>query len=257
MKIITIPCAADNYVYLIICEESGAVGVVDPCEAGPVLERLEKEGLELRAILATHHHGDHVEGIGELRERFPAAVVLGHKSDVGRIEGLSDGLETGQRIELGRLEGRALHTPGHTRGGISYLFGDSIFTGDTLFAAGCGRLFEGTPAMMYDSLHRVIGELPESSKVYFGHEYTEANLRFAQWVEPDNPEAMKKLEEVGRLRREGRFTTPTTLGEEWLTNPFMRCDSATIRQKVKEEDPGNDLSPVSVLAMVRTMKDSF
>lgn len=257
MKVIPVPCLSDNYAYLVVCEATGTAAVVDPSEAGPVAARVKKEGVTLKAILNTHHHWDHIGGNNELIEKFGALAVYGHNSDQGRIDGLTNGLETGDVFSFGELEVKALHNPGHTSGAVSYVIEDNVFTGDTMFAGGCGRLFEGTPANMYTSLCKVIGGLPESTKVYFGHEYTENNLRFAQAVEPGNGAVREKLAAVKKTRASGGFTTPSTLAEEWRTNPFMRVDSDEIKARVKQEEPANDLSPESVLGVVRRMKDSF
>jgi hydroxyacylglutathione hydrolase len=257
MRVIPSPCLSDNYAYLVVCERGGQAGIVDPSEAGPVLAALEREGVSPVAILNTHHHGDHTGGNKGLLSRFPKLAVYGHASDKGRIDGLTHGVEAGSRLTLGRLEVRVLHNPGHTSGAVSYVVEDAVFTGDTLFAAGCGRLFEGTPAMMFHSLHAVIGALPEATRVFFGHEYTENNLRFALSVEPDNRAAQERLDAVRRLRAGGGFSTPTTLAEEWRTNPFLRTDSPTIHAAVRKADPRNDLSPVAVLAAVRKMKNRF
>lgn len=257
MKVTPIPCWNDNYAYLVVCEDTNEAGIVDPTDAVPVMAEVEKSGVSLKAILNTHHHHDHIGGNQELLQRWPGLTVYGHQSDKGRIDGQTRFLETGDVFQLGKLEVRGLHNPGHTTGAISYVIADAVFTGDTLFAAGCGRLFEGTPAMMHESLCTVIGGLPESTKVYFGHEYTEANLRFAAHVEPGNADTTRRLSDVKKLRAEGKFTTPSTLAQEWRTNPFMRSDSAAIRSLVKKNDPGNDLSPVNVLGAVRAMKDDF
>lgn len=257
MKVIPVPCLSDNYAYLVVCEASGTAGIVDPSEAAPVAACVAKEGVTLKAILNTHHHWDHIGGNNELIARFGALAVYGHNSDQGRIDGLTNGLESGDEFTLGELKVKALHNPGHTSGAVSYVIEDAVFTGDTMFAGGCGRLFEGTPAHMFASLNKVIGGLPESTKVYFGHEYTENNLRFAQTIEPGNGAARDKLEAVKKTRATGGFTTPSTLGEEWRTNPFMRCDSEEIKARVKQEEPGNDLSPSAVLGVVRRMKDNF
>jgi len=257
MKVIPIPCLSDNYAYLVVCEATGHAGVVDPSEAAPVAARVEKEGVELKAILNTHHHWDHIGGNKELLKRYGGLKVYGHVSDRGRIDGQTEALETGDTFLLGKLECRAMHNPGHTSGAVSYAIEDGVFTGDTMFAAGCGRLFEGTPAMMYESLNKVIGSLPKETHVYFGHEYTENNLRFALAVEPGNRAVHEKLAQVHQMRAAGRFTTPSTLAEEWSTNPFMRCDSEEIRARVKQEDPSNDLSPAAVLGVIRRLKDNF
>jgi len=257
MRIIPIPCLSDNYSYLVICEETGEAGIVDPAESKPVLAAIAHEGIQPKAILNTHHHWDHIGGNKELIERFPGLRVYGHHSDRGRIEGQTDWLEMGDSFQIGKLEVKALHNPGHTTGGISYLVQDAVFTGDTLFAGGCGRLFEGTAAMMHRSLHEVLGGLPENTRVYFGHEYTEANLRFAHHIEPDNNEIKERMASVRKLRAEGRFSTPSTIGEERQTNPFMRCDQPAVIASATEEEPNSGESPEEVLAIVRRMKDSF
>ncbi len=257
MKVIPIPCLSDNFAYLLVCEDTGEAGVVDPSEAPPVLEAVQSAGVRLTAILNTHHHWDHIGGNNALLAAHPGLAVYGHASDKGRIDGQTQFLETGDTFSLGKRTVRTLHNPGHTSGAVSYVVEDCVFTGDTMFAGGCGRLFEGTPAMMYTSLCETIGSLPEQTKVYFGHEYTEANLRFAAHVEPDNAAVAQRLDAVRAQRAQGEFTTPSTLAEEWRTNPFMRVDSATIQAAVSKADPGNDLSPAEVLRVVRELKNSF
>lgn len=257
MKIVPIPCLSDNYAYLVICEDTGQAGVVDPSEAAPVIKAIGQEGITLTAILNTHHHWDHIGGNNELLAAYQGLKVYGHASDKGRIDGQTEFLNHGDKFTLGKLEFQAIHNPGHTSGAVSFVTGDAVFTGDTMFAGGCGRLFEGTPANMFKSLNEVIGGLPPETRVFFGHEYTANNLRFAAQVEPDNQAVRDKLARVEKLRAKGQFSTPSTLAEEWDTNPFMRSGSATIQSSVKQSDPGNDLSPVSVLAAVRGMKDSF
>ena len=257
MKIVSVPCLADNYAYLLICEDTGQAGVVDPSEAEPVLQHVAREGVTLSAILNTHHHWDHVGGNKALLARHPTLKVYGHASDQGRIDGQTELLETGASFKVGDLTVRALHNPGHTSGGVSYVVHDAVFTGDTLFAAGCGRLFEGTPENMYNSLCKVLGSLPPETRVFFGHEYTEKNLLFAAHVEPDNVDVQDRLAAVRAMRAKGEFTTPSTLAAEWKTNPFMRTESKSIQQTVRTSDPGSQLTPVAVLGAIRRMKDQF
>jgi len=253
MKVIPVPCLSDNYAYLVICEATGKAGVVDPSEAPPVQRALAEAGVTLAAILNTHHHWDHIGGNKDLLKAHPGIPVYGHGSDKGRIDGQTEFLATGDTFALGNLTVTALHNPGHTSGAVSFVVEDAVFTGDTMFAAGCGRLFEGSPADMHRSLCEVIGALPPDTRVFFGHEYTESNLRFAAHVEPDNRQVAERLEAVRKARAQGRFTTPSTLAEEWATNPFMRSDSPTIQATAKSTASG----PAAVLGAVRAMKDNF
>jgi hydroxyacylglutathione hydrolase len=239
MLVTIVPCLKDNYAYLVRPEGADVCAVVDACEAEPIERALAENGLKLGAILATHHHGDHVGGNDALARRFPGLAVFGSAYDRGRIPAQNRFVEDGDAIETVGLAFRCLLIPGHTLGAVAYVGHGAVFTGDTLFAAGCGRLFEGTPAMMYDSLTRKLGALSDETLVYFGHEYTVQNLRFAAHVEPDNSHVREKAERVERLRSRGEFTAPTTLAEERLTNPFLRADS------------------VERLAERRAMKDKF
>ncbi len=257
MEVIPIPCLKDNYAYLLICPDTREAAVVDPSEAPPVQQALQDHQAQLVAIFNTHHHWDHVGGNEALFAAFPGIRVYGHASDQGRIPQQTEFLEEGNTVEFGSQSGAITHNPGHTTGAISYIFGDSVFTGDTLFAAGCGRLFEGTAEDLHRSLNKQIGRLPDSTRVWFGHEYTARNLEFALEVEPGNATARRKLAEVRTLRNAGRFTTPSTLRSERETNPFMRCSSPEIRERVLQEDPGNDLSEVAVLRVLRSLKDQF
>jgi hydroxyacylglutathione hydrolase len=257
MRIVPVACLKDNYAYLLICEETGTAAVVDPSEHEPVLAAVARERVTLAAILNTHHHWDHTGGNKGLLAKHPDLSVHAHASDRGRIEGQTVFLSHGDTCTVGKLAVRALHNPGHTSGAVSYWVGDAVFTGDTMFGGGCGRLFEGTPAMMHASLCDVIGGLPSNTRVFFGHEYTENNLRFALQVEPDNAALRERYRQTQALRQAGQPTTPSTLQEEWATNPFMRSTSATIQARVRQEEPGNDLSPAAILAVVRRLKDKF
>jgi hydroxyacylglutathione hydrolase len=256
MRVVPVPCLSDNFAYLIHAEGSRRAAVVDPSEAAPVLAALEREGLELGAILNTHHHFDHVGGNEELRAKYPDVAVFGHASDRGRIPAQTEFLEEGNEIEVVGLRFSILHIPGHTTGAVAYVGHGAVFTGDTLFAGGCGRLFEGTPAMMYESLNVKLAALPDDTKVYFGHEYTQSNLRFAAHVEPSNPAVRAKAERVARQRDSGEHTTPSTMLEEKQTNPFMRVDQKEIIESVAARLDG-DRSPAVVLGAVRAEKDAF
>ncbi len=264
MKILPIPCLSDNYAYLLVCERTNACAIVDASEAEPVLAALDAqrsrsgESLELVAILATHHHHDHVGGNEAVVARFPHVKVYGHASDVGRLPRLTDPLEDGAAFQLGELAVEALHIPGHTTGAVAYYVTDppgdpAVFTGDTMFVAGCGRLFEGTPEMMHASLAK-LAALPDATRVFCGHEYTEANLRFAKHVEPGNPAVDEAQARARGQRERGEPTVPSRIGDEKKTNPFLRVTSAEIRRTV-----GVDASadPAAALGAVRKAKDAF
>jgi hydroxyacylglutathione hydrolase len=224
MLVTIVPCLKDNYAYLVHPEGADVCAVVDACEAEPIERALDEYGLTLGAILATHHHGDHVGGNDALARRFPGLAVFGSAHDRGRIPAQNRFVEDGEAIEAVGLAFRCLLIPGHTLGAVAYVGHGAVFTGDTMFAAGCGRLFEGTPAMMYDSFKK-LGALPDETLVYFGHEYTAQNLGFAAHVEPNNRNVREKAERVQAMLSRGEFTAPSTLAEERLTNPFMRSSS--------------------------------
>lgn len=255
MKIVQIPLLRDNYGYLIVCPRTNTAAVIDPSEAEPVLRRIEQEKVALKAILNTHHHRDHTGGNEGILQSGQVAVY-GHKSDADRIHGLSHGVDEGDMIEIGDVRGSVLFIPGHTTGHVGYLFDDHLFCGDTLFTAGCGRLFEGTAEQMHASLKKLM-ELPDATKVYCGHEYTESNLRFAIALEPKNHKLVSRFERVQGLRARGISTVPSTLEEEKQTNPFLRWDSREIQANLKARAAGLRLDPVSVFAKMRQLKDSF
>src|SRR3954471_17899813 len=213
MQVTIVPCLSDNYAYVLLAPGSKRAVVVDPSEAEPIERALDRLGVTLGAILATHHHGDHVGGNAALAQRFPGTKVFGHASDRGRIPEQTEFLEHGQELTVEGLEFRALHIPGHTLGALAYAGEGAVFTGDTLFAAGCGRLFEGTPAQMYESLNVTLAALPDSTLVYCGHEYTASNLRFAAHLEPANIAITEKAKRVAEQRAQGVPTVPSTLAE--------------------------------------------
>lgn len=257
MKVVPVPCLSDNFAYLIICEETGEAGVVDPSEAPPVEQAIAKAGVKLTAILNTHHHWDHIGGNKGLLADHGNLKVYGHKSDAGRIDGFTHGLDTGDTFTVGRIDFSVLHNPGHTTGAITYVAEGCAFTGDTLFAAGCGRVFEGTMEMMYASLNDVLGSLPDETRIYFGHEYTENNLRFAAEVEPESRDVQDRWAEVRKTRAAGRFTTPSVMAEERRTNPFLRCAAPAVKAGAKKADPGSAESPAAVFGAIRGWKDRF
>lgn len=257
MKIVTLPCSFDNYAYLVICEETGEAAIVDPAEFYPLFCEIESSGVRLKSIYCTHHHADHIGGLEDLLGEFPGLNVYGHESDKRRIRGMNCLLTDGDTFQIGNIEGRVMHTPGHTSGSLCYLAQDCLFTGDTLFGAGCGRLFEGTPTQMYHGLNTRIKSLPPETRMYFGHEYTAHNLKFANFVEPGNQKVTRRLEQVTRQREKEEVTTPSTLAIECDTNPFLRCEEDGVVKMVGEKFVGENLDPISVFAALRRLKDSF
>jgi hydroxyacylglutathione hydrolase len=249
-----IPALRDNYIWL-LQGESDRVAVVDPGESEPVEQFLQAHGLTLSAILITHHHADHTGGIGALTRRW-RAPVFGPKND--GIAGLTEPLKPDAIFELpgSGLEFKALAVPGHTRGQAAYYGNGCVFTGDTLFSAGCGRLFEGTPDEMWGSLCR-LRDLPNDTRVYCGHEYTLKNLQFAASVEPDNRAIDDRLDFARQQVAAARPTLPSTIGEEKTFNPFLRADRATIRNGVEQRSGQNQDDPVAVFAALRALKDHF
>jgi len=256
VEVTVIPCLKDNYAYLLRAAGARRAVVVDASEAPPVLAALERLGVPLGAILSTHHHPDHVLGNEELVRRYPGIEVFGSAHDRGRIPAQTRFVADGEQIQVEGLSFRCLLVPGHTLGAVAYHGEGAVFTGDTLFAGGCGRLFEGTPAMMYESLNVKLGSLPPDTRVYCGHEYTSNNLRFAHHVEPGNEAVRKKAARVAMLATKGEPSVPSTLADERATNPFMRCDSAEIIASVSAR-LGDDRSPAAVLGAVRAAKDAF
>lgn len=255
MKVVAVPQLSDNYAYLVIDETSGQAGVVDCAEAEPVLRAAAREQVALRAILPTHHHYDHVGGNEDLLAAAPGLAVYGVDE---RIPGLTQRVRDGDRLALGTLAARVIFIPAHTSGHIAYHFPDerAVFTGDTLFAGGCGRLFEGDAAMMIGSLSK-LAVLPDDTRVYFGHEYTEKNLRFARTLEPDNAALREKHAWSEAQMRAGATTTPTTIGSEKATNPFLRWNSPELRATLAARFPDLPMTDVDVFARTRALKDAY
>jgi len=255
MKVITIPYSYDNYAYLIICEKSGESAVVDPGEFSPVYRELEKNKIQIQAVYCTHHHGDHIGGLGELSDKFDGLTIYGSTEDSGRIPGMNCSVTEKSEIYIGETAGQVVMTPGHTRGSVCYFFDGHLFTGDTLFGGGCGRLFEGTPREMYESLNVKLKKLPMETKVWFGHEYTAQNLKFAKFIEPDNAAINERLVEINR--KLNMPATPSTMELECATNPFLRCEEKGLVKKVEEEFHVDSLNSLSVFTAIRRMKDNY
>ena len=250
--IIRIPAFKDNYIWLL--RKGASAVVVDPGDASPVLEVLEGEGLTLSAILITHHHADHQGGVAGLLAHFPAEV-FGPAAE--SITALAWPLRGGETIGLPALgvQFEVIAVPGHTRGHLAYYGAGCLFCGDTLFGAGCGRLFEGTPAQMFDSLTR-LAALPEQTAVYCAHEYTQANLRFALAADPGNRLLQQRADDVALARAKGWATVPSTLALEAATNPFLRCsEPALIASAQGRAAPAND--PLEVFTALREWKNVF
>lgn len=244
----------DNYIWMIRGASRDRVAIVDPGDADPVLAALENQQLKPAAILCTHHHGDHVGGVEDILKHY-SVPVYGPARE--RIPAVTQRLKDGDRVRLAELavEFDVLDVPGHTAGHIAYHGAGMLFCGDTLFSAGCGRLFEGTAEEMHASLSR-LAALPETTLMYCGHEYTEANLRFAQAVEPNNPDIQAYRDQAHSQRLRGQPTLPSTIGRERRVNPFLRSGHPAVRLAA-EKQAGRALSEVETFAVVRRWKDGF
>lgn len=265
MEIHRVAAFRDNYIFVLHHAAQGQAAVVDPGDAQPVLQTLDRLGATLTAILNTHHHSDHVGGNRQLLERFPQAKVYGGTEDRGRIPGQTHFLQEGDRVQLwegqGLLDGQrtaeVIFVPGHTRAHIAYYFAPQVgtdwgelFCGDTLFAGGCGRLFEGTPQQMMASLGK-LRQLPDTTRVWCAHEYTLNNLRFAITVDGTNAALQQRLMQVQAARARDQPTVPTDLGLEKQTNPFLRWEDVCLQRAV------NSTSAVQTFARLRGKKDHF
>jgi hydroxyacylglutathione hydrolase len=232
MPIVPIACLADNYAYAVFSAGEGLAVVVDPSESAPVVACLDGLGLRLGGLLLTHHHWDHVGGVAGLLGHYGDLPVVAHAVDAAHVHAVNRTVVDGERFEVAGLRFDAMHVPGHTLGAAAYRWQGVVFTGDTLFAAGCGRLFEGTAAQMYESLSR-LAALPAETEMYCGHEYALQNLAFAAAIEPGNQEVVARIERVRALRAAKRPSVPSTVGEECATNPFLRCDNPEFWQRAR------------------------
>lgn len=257
MQVNRLPALSDNYIFLLHDPKQNVAAVVDPAEADPVLRCLDKLGASLVAIFNTHHHMDHVGGNRQLLQHFPDVCVYGGSQDRGRIPRQQVFLEEGDNVEFADRIGKVLFVPGHTKGHIAYYFPPEVegepgelFCGDTLFAGGCGRLFEGTPTQMVNSL-RKLRALPDQTRVWCAHEYTLKNLQFALTVDAQNSDLQTRLAEVQAARQRLEATVPSQLGVEKRTNPFLRWEEPALQAAVKSSEP------VQTFARLRGMKDRF
>jgi hydroxyacylglutathione hydrolase len=252
-KIHQFPCLSDNFGVLIHDPETGATAAIDAPEAAAVERALKETGWTLTDILVTHHHHDHTGGIAELKAKYGCRVTS-PKNEAGKIAGTDATYGEGDTVKVGNLEARVLDTPGHTAGHISLVFDKEKigFFGDTLFSIGCGRVIEGTPAQMWDSLLK-IRALPDDITFYCGHEYTQANVKFALTIEPDNPALQKRAAEVDELRAAGKSTLPQTLGAEKAANVFLRADIPSVADAVGLSGK----RAAEVFAEIRERKNKF
>lgn len=254
LNIFPIPAFDDNYIWCLHEEGEAGVIVVDPGEAEPVIESLKRLDLELNGILVTHHHGDHIGGISALLALWDGIPVWGPAD--ARIEEINQRVAEGDCFSIPgiKTEFEVMFVPGHTRTHIAYLCGDALFCGDTLFAAGCGRVFDGTTEQLASSLDR-LGRLPQNTRIYCAHEYTLDNLGFARWVEPENTVLIARQKETEVMREQGQATVPSLLSVELQTNPFMRLDNPVVIHAA-EKYAGRSLNtPAEVFASVREWKD--
>ena len=251
LELVTIPCLTDNYAYLLHDAASGQTAVVDVPEAAPILAALQARGWRLSDIFLTHHHADHIQGVEALRGAT-RALVTGAAADAHRLPRLDLAVAEGDAVALGDNFARIIEVPGHTVGHIAYLFNGMAFTGDSLMSAGCGRLFEGTAAQMWDSLAK-FADLPDATLICSGHEYTAANLNFALSVDAANPALLGRVDKVARARAAGLATVPSKLGGERATNPFLRAGAPEVQAAV-----GMAGAPAAeVFAELRLRKNRF
>ncbi len=253
LEIHRIPARSDNYLWLAIEPTSGAVAIIDPADAEPVIAKCEELGLNLTHILNTHHHGDHTGGNLELKEKY-GCIVVGSVADQARIPGIDVAVGDGDTYDLGPERAQVFDVTGHTLGHIMYWFEDSkaLFCGDTLFAMGCGRLSEGTAEQMWKALSKFT-ILPDDTEIYCAHEYTQANARFALTIEPGNVALQARAKEVDQLRSHDIATVPSLLGAERATNPFLRATEPDLRAAIGMEAA----APVDVFRETRARKDNF
>ncbi len=247
-------CLEDNYGLLVRDQETGAAASIDAPDGEAIAAEAKRLGWRLTHVLLTHHHLDHVQGVPSLRRAFPGLCVVGAQKDAYRLDGLDLTVGEDDTIALGATRARVIETPGHTTGHLAYHFleDEAVFVGDTLFSLGCGRVFEGTMETMFLSLEK-LAELPDETRVYCGHEYTQANARFALTVDPENSMLIERARDVDALRAAGEYTLPSTIGLERATNPFLRTEDPLVQRAMGM----SDADPVEVFAKMRERKNGF
>ena len=253
LTLVTVPCLKDNYAYILHDTQSGQTAVVDVPEAGPILAALAVRGWALTDILLTHHHWDHIDGVADLRAAT-GARVLGAAADAHRLPALDLALDASSSFSIGDDFARVIDVPGHTVGHIAFHFPTSAlaFTADSLMAMGCGRLFEGTPGQMWDSLQK-LAQLPPQTLICSGHEYTASNMRFALALEPDNPDLILRNDRINAARSQGLATVPSRLADELTTNPFLRAHTPQMKAALGTPNA----TSADAFADLRARKDSF
>lgn len=253
LQIETVPCLSDNYAYLVHDPETGETAVVDVPEAAPILKALSDKGWTANMVLITHHHADHVQGLDDILAHHPAQVV-GHAADAARLPKLDLALNEGDTLSIGNETGTVIDVSGHTIGHVAYHFPQSAvaFTADSLMALGCGRVFEGTMPQMWESLQK-LAALPPETMICSGHEYTQANAKFALTIDPENPALISRVKEVEDARAQGQPTVPSQLSDELATNPFLRATDPAVQAQLNM----TGATAAEVFAEIRTRKDNF
>ena len=253
MKVEIIPCLQDNYSYLVVDQKKNTACVIDPSESGPIIKYLDDNKINLKFILNTHHHYDHVGGNERLKKKYNS-TILGFKNDKDRIPYIDKFLNDNQNFQVGDLNFSVIFIPGHTKGHIAFYLKDEkiIFTGDTLFSLGCGRIFEGTHKQMFDSINK-LKKLPKETKIYCGHEYTKKNLEFCIKYEPNNKYLEKKKDWIDVQIRSKSPTIPVTIDDELKTNIFLRCNEQSVKNALNLDNS----SELEIFAKLRDLKDNF
>lgn len=253
LEILTVPCRADNYAFIVHNDETGETAIVDAPEDRPLLDTLAARGWSASKVLITHHHGDHVEGLDGIKAQHKVDVI-GAKSDAKRLPPLDHAVEEGDVISICGHETQIFDVSGHTIGHIAFYMpgANAVFTADSLMALGCGRVFEGTMEQMWSSLNKLM-TLPENTKVYSGHEYTAANAKFALTIEPENADLQERVSEISEKRAKSEPTVPSKLGVELATNPFLRASVPSVKESLGMAGARD----AEVFAEIRTRKDNF